>query len=396
MNIPAKDENLPSPRVLSCFLAPRERYRPVLFSRNEIFCGPDCITTREGDRYLTIQTPAGVYDIEPFAKDLPLSQKPELFVVKADATGRNFPINLKVLKCPKLLIVGNTQHMKRPIRKLLNYALQEDFDFIMSDHKRHHLHYFKEAGFDNVFWLPAFNLNPHEQPLFEEYHYPVSFVGQAGRWHPYRKYLLDRLRAKGVQINHFSVPQDEAAQIYSRSLINLNCSLNGDLNLRVFEVLSSGGFLLTDRLSEESGLELLFNDGEHLVCFKNEKDLLEKIGYFLGHPDEAKEIARNGYEEFKRNHTPEKKIRELMDYVFKGELNPLYEIHKDERSDPAEGQPSSALMERVSLYEFFQELHLANTNPSVLFWPGVDPRLARDVTDLPRLKLRTKTDGVHL
>lgn len=383
----------PSMNALLCFLSHREAYRSIMLSTEEIFCSPDCKTTMVGDQYRTINTPAGVYDINSIVEKLTESQSPHLLVVKADATARNFPVNLKTLKCSKLLILGNTQHLKTPIQSLLKYALQEHFDFIMTDHKRHHLHYFKEAGFDKVFWLPGFNNYPHEQPCYDDKLYKVSFVGQAGRWHPYRKHVLQYLKAHSIPVNHFQVPQAEATEIYAQSLINLNISLNGDLNLRVFEVLSSGGFLLTDRLSEESGLNLLFRDGEHLVCFENEKDLLDKIKYFLEHPEEAKAIAQNGYQEFKRNHTPEKKIKELMDVIFSGKQNPLYDIRKEKRSMYVKSDSSTELLPRVALYEFFQEVYLTDKEALILFWPKVDARLACDVIDLPRLRLCIKNDG---
>ncbi|MHC4112538.1 MAG: glycosyltransferase family protein, partial [Planctomycetota bacterium] len=391
----AEDDSLqyPSFNALVSLLSSRNNYRPTIISTAEVFCGPDCQTTMDAGKYRTIKSPAGVYDIEQIVKLLPPSQTPQLVVIKADATGRNFPINLQKLKCPRLLILGNTQHLKTPIRALLNYALQEKFDFIMSDHKRHHLHYFKEIGFEKVFWLPAFNISPHKQPYYEDKRYEVSFVGQAGKWHPYRKYILQLLKANGVPVNHFQIPPVEAAQIYAQSLVNLNVSLNGDLNLRVFEVLSSGGFLLTDKLTMESGLELLFKDGQHLVCFENEHDLLDKIRYFLKHPDEAKAIAQNGYEEFERNHTPEKKTKELSDYIFNGELDSLYDIRKDKRSIYVKTDSQTELIQRVALYEFFQELHLRITSTSVLLWPNVDGRLACDVLDLPRLRLFIKNDS---
>ncbi len=386
----------PSFNALVSFLSSRDNYRPTIISTAEVFCGPDCETTMDTDEYRTIKSPAGVYDIEQIAKRLPSSQTPQLVAVKADATGRNFPINLQALKCPKLLILGNTQHLQTPIQALLKYALQEKFDFIMSDHKRHHLHYFKEIGFEKVFWLPAFNISPHKQPYYEDKRYKVAFVGQAGKWHPYRKYILQYLKANGVPVNHFQLPPPKAAEIYAQSLVNLNVSLNGDLNLRVFEVLSSGGFLLTDKLTMESGLELLFKDGQHLVCFENDRDLLDKIQYFLKHPDEAKAIAQNGYEEFERNHTPEKKIKELSDYILSGELNPLYDIEKDKRSIYVKTDPPIELVRRVALYEFFQEVHLTTTSALILFWPEVDGRLACDVLDLPRLRLFIKNDSEQI
>jgi glycosyltransferase involved in cell wall biosynthesis/Flp pilus assembly protein TadD len=380
-------------KVVSFILSSRDAYRPMLFSQNEVFCGPDCETVKKDGLFRTVKTPPGVFDIKEIVGMLPENQQPEMICVKADATGRNFPVNLKCFKCPKLLILGNTQHLKKPIQLLIKYALQEKFQFILSDHKRHHLHYFREAGFENVSWLPGFNIWPHERLYCENKVYDVSFVGQMGRWHPYRRRVLNYLARQGVPLNTLQAPHEKAAEIYAQSLINLNISLNGDLNLRIFEVLSSGGFLLTDSLSLESGLDLLFRDGEHLVCFEDEKDLVDKINYFLKHPDEAKEIARNGCEEYARNHTPQKKNKELMDYVFKGVENPLYNIKKDKRSVYIQSNSSEAIMKRVALYEFFQELHLNKNAPSVLLWPGVDALLACDLVDLPRLSIVIKEDG---
>ena len=45
-------------------------------------------------------------------------------------------------------------------------------------------------------------------------------------------------------------------RIYSESKIVLNASINGDLNMRVFEALTSGALLVTDRI--ENGLDTLF------------------------------------------------------------------------------------------------------------------------------------------
>lgn len=380
-------------KVVSFFLSSRDAYRPMLFSQNEVFCGPDCETLRDNGLFRTIKTPARAFDIKNIVDLLPEHQKPEMIFVKADATGRCFPINLNILKCPRVFMLGDTHHLKMPIRRLLEYAFKEKFDFIMSDHDRQHLHFFREAGIENVAWIPSFNIYPHEQLFFDDKICDVSFVGQAGRWHPYRRHVLNYLAGQGVPLNILQAPHEKAAEIYAQSLINLNISLNGDLNLRIFEVLSSGGFLLTDMLSPESGLNLLFRDGEHLVCFRDEKDLLDKIKYFLRHPDEAKEIARNGYEEYRRNHTPEKKISELMNYVFNGEENPLYEVKKDKRSVYIQNNNSEDLMKRVAIYEFFQELHLNKNAPSVLLWPGVDALLACDLVDLPQLSVVVKDDG---
>jgi glycosyltransferase involved in cell wall biosynthesis/Tfp pilus assembly protein PilF len=380
----------PDNKTIAFFLGQRKAYRPIMFSINEVFCSPDCESTTINGITETIKTNGSVYDIKQVIDQLSPSQTPELIVVKTDASGRNFPINLQQYNCPKLLILGDTHHLKKPIQTLLVYAAQEKFDYIISDHGRHHLHYFKEAGFNNVFWIPCFNIYPHEQALSENNVYDVSFVGSFDRWHPYREAVLQFLQTNDVPVQIMQAPHEKAAEIYAKSLINLNISLNGDFNLRVFEVLSSGGFLLTDRLSRESGLEMIFKDGEHLVCYDSPQDLLEKIHYYLNHPSEAKAIAQKGYEEYKRHHTPETKTNELMDFILKGRLNPLYEIQKDSRSIHVTSKSKEDIFQRISTYEYFQDVHLKNHEPAALFFPSVDPRLLCDVSDLPRLRLYIK------
>ncbi|MBF0225727.1 MAG: FkbM family methyltransferase [Desulfobacterales bacterium] len=375
-------------KVIFFALSSRESYRPKIVSNQEIFCGPDCETIIEDGIYKAIKTPVGGVKIKDLIKNLPESQKPNFIIVKTDATGRLFPIELNSVNCPKLLILGDTHHLNNPIQTLIKYAKQEKFDFIISDHDRQHLHFFKEAGFKNVFWLPSFNIYEHDIPYFKDKKYQISFVGQAGKWHPYRKHIINYLKDKNIPLNHFTnVPHEESCKIYGRSLINLNISLNGDFNLRVFEVLASRGFLITDRLGMQSGLDLIFKDSEHLVCFDDENDLVDKIEYFLNHPDKAENIAYSGYKVFKENHTSEKKIRQIIEAVFEEKINDLYSMNDDARSAYVKSKSDSELFYRIALYEHIQKIHLTEKTSNILFYPKTDPRLICDVADLPRLNV---------
>jgi glycosyltransferase involved in cell wall biosynthesis len=380
----ASPEVLPSMNALVCFLAPRAYYRETIVSTGEIFVGPDCQTTSSEERYRTIQSPDTPYDIRELVNQLPATQKPDLILVKADSTGRNQPRHLDGVSCPKVLLVGDTHHMKAPIRSLVQYATEERFDFVVFDHTRQHAHFFVEAGLSNVLWLPAFDLSPHEQPWREEVEREVVFVGQVGRFHPHRQRVLDALARDGVPVKRLTAPPDQAAALYSRSLINLNCSLNGDLNLRVFEVLSSGGFLLTDRLAPQAGLDRLFRDGEHLVCYDGVEDLRQKIQHYLAHPDEARRIARAGRDQYLAQHRPAQKIEQLVSLLGGASPRPLHVIEGQGRARRGIG---AAVAARLPLYEHLQEMHRTELAPVVMFTDGVAPAAIADATDLPRLRI---------
>lgn len=59
---------------------------------------------------------------------------------------------------------------------------------------------------------------------------------------------------------------------------------------RIFEVAMAGGFQLVDQALAEAGQFFLL--GSELVTFNGEKDCLEKVDYFLRHPDERVAIAK--------------------------------------------------------------------------------------------------------
>ena len=101
------------------------------------------------------------------------------------------------------------------------------------------------------------------------------------------------------------------AKIYSRSLINLNITQNGEnaLNSPVFEITGSCAFLLTDW---QNDLPLFFNIGKEIETYKNEVDLVDKIDFYFKNPEIAHKIALAGYEKTLSKHTFIDRARTLL------------------------------------------------------------------------------------
>ena len=98
-----------------------------------------------------------------------------------------------------------------------------------------------------------------------------------------------------------------------RASINLNltrCYSFDAVNGRVFEVLASGGFLISNRRAE---LFELFEEGRDLVCFDDEDDLARKVRYFLDHPGERQAIAEQGRKTVLEKHTMGRRIDFIID-----------------------------------------------------------------------------------
>ncbi len=356
---------LPDPVTLFCCLAPPGYYRRPLFSEREVFCGPDCPTVETGDGFASLNTPPGEYDLPSIVTRLPAHQRPDLIVVKADATRRNLPRGLDRLPGTKVLLVGDTHHFAAPLRTLLAYGAMESFDVVMLDHTRQHAHAFLEAGFERVYWVPAVDYALRRRDIPADARFPLTFVGQIGAFHPWRRHVLDRLVAAGLPLLGMRGEPERAADIYAASRVTLNVSLNGDLNLRVFEALGAGGFLLTDALSEDAGLERCFTPGRHLVTYRSPDELVELTRHYLDHPEEAMAIRRAGQAHLLEFHSPQVKRAQFFAAVFDDRVDPALEVRGERRGLSPLPVHGTVFRRRLAAYEALQRLQLTASRLTV-------------------------------
>lgn len=380
------------PKALLCFQSQPGLYPRRMFAPQEFFVGPDCQTGRHASGIDCLNVAPGEYDLAEITKRIGIA--PDIVVIKPDATGRNAPRNLAGVPGVKALVLGDTHHMERPIAWMLDYAASEPFDVTICHHARQHIHFFAHAGLKApCYWIPLLSVNPHLQPEAEALAFPVSFVGSMGRWHPYRTQVLEALKSAGLPLNLATTSQEEAAAIYARSAISLNVSLNGDINHRVGEVMAAGGFLLTDRLSKESGLASLFDDGVHLAHYDGLDDLVEKARYYLTHQDEVRTIRKAGRDKFLAEHNSDLKREQFLDLVLNGKAASGCDLSNDPRHRFAVPADPIELLKRVEAYEIVQDMHRCLAAPKLILAPGADPAYATDCADLVRLDIAVCEDS---
>lgn len=119
-----------------------------------------------------------------------------------------------------------------------------------------------------------------------------------------------------VQNMGFAKTLTEMPLIFHGSTINLNITSRGirsGIPLRIWDILSCGGFVLTNYQTE---LPEFFSPGESLEVFVNEEDLVDKCAYYLEHPARAKEIAENGYALVSQHHTYRCRIGQMLNTIF--------------------------------------------------------------------------------
>jgi hypothetical protein len=115
------------------------------------------------------------------------------------------------------------------------------------------------------------------------------------------------------------------------------------------------------------------------------EDLSEKIRYYLEHPHEALRIARAGREAFWSSHSPARKRRQFLDLIFKGWIDPTYDVYRDPRCRLNRRHDIKQFMTRLAVVEYVQTLHMNRDRVQVAMLPGVDPTFACDLADLPRV-----------
>lgn len=113
--------------------------------------------------------------------------------------------------------------------------------------------------------------------------------------------------------NHGTVDYyEQMPLVFNHSKINLNISLRSiksGIPLRAFDILGSGGFLLSnfqaDFLDD-------FVPGEDFVYYESKEDLLDKIDYYLTHEEERMAVALSGHDKVAANHTFRHRVREML------------------------------------------------------------------------------------
>jgi spore maturation protein CgeB len=156
----------------------------------------------------------------------------------------------------------------------------------------------------------------------------VSYLGYA---YPNRLQLFERLTDHRVRVWGVGWERSEAlrpffdarpvhgvlkTRIYNATRVNVNLQsvsyqLDG-VTCRPFEVAACGAFCISEARAD---LSRFFKLDEEMVAFRDADELRRKIGYYLSHPDEAREMAARGRARVLAEHTYEHRARQVIAQV---------------------------------------------------------------------------------
>lgn len=160
----------------------------------------------------------------------------------------------------------------------------------------------------NAIWLPH-AVEPQAYPKGEllTKRFDVCFVGHVNNAR--REDALNRVFSEFPNFYYGQQLFDDAARKYSESKIVFNIAMTNDVNMRCFEALATGSFLLTDHVPSIGDL---FEDGKHLVLYRSLDEAIDKAKYYLDHEDEREKIAQAGYEHVIKNHTIQDRVSLIL------------------------------------------------------------------------------------
>ena len=121
---------------------------------------------------------------------------------------------------------------------------------------------------------------------------------------------LPNVNARGLAKSMTEMPK-----IFHLSKINLNFTskpIRSGLPLRIWDILSAGGFVLTNYQTE---IPEYFEIGKEIETFSSQEELIDKISFYLVHDEERKKIAENGYELAKREYSLDVRIEEMLSRI---------------------------------------------------------------------------------
>ena len=105
-------------------------------------------------------------------------------------------------------------------------------------------------------------------------------------------------------------------KIFYSSKINLNItmrSIESGVPLRVFDIMSVGGFVLSNYQEE---IPELFEEGKEIVTFRTPEELVDKADYYLKHEKERMRVGLNGYQKVKKCYTYEQQLNKIISILF--------------------------------------------------------------------------------
>lgn len=173
-----------------------------------------------------------------------------------------------------------------------------------------HIEKYKNINYNNIL-LGCWHVSNNMYCKHTEYLNDISFVGGLTNC---RTEFFNTLKMPVVYKT--GLAYEDLFNLFASSKINLNLTVNDNdpnkqpqMKLRLFEVVSTGGFLLTQYTPN---LEQFFDIDKEIVVFNTVDEARDKINFYLNNDTSRTKIARAGYLRYIKEHTSKTRLNKLL------------------------------------------------------------------------------------
>jgi spore maturation protein CgeB len=199
-------------------------------------------------------------------------------------------------------------HLDKPYEKIKEQAVHYDHVFCAQKDGADKLK--RDTGV-NADWVPIGCDPEKHRDLGLQKRFDVAFVGTEGK----KNLRGELLKALARRYPNSFIGRAESgllSNIYSSAKIGFNYSINNDINMRMFEVLSCGALLVTN-LIRDNGFGEIFSPGVNTAVYRDPGELFRVVDYYLAHNDERERIAGQGHALAVSSHTYADRLKKMLE-----------------------------------------------------------------------------------
>lgn len=139
--------------------------------------------------------------------------------------------------------------------------------------------------------------------------------------------------------------------------------------------------MLTDRLTQQSGINKFLTEGVHYEAFASDEELRFKINYYLSNPEKAFLLAQNGFNTYWKYLSQKQLVKEMINRVWLNKSTSHFSFY--------ESSCSPQFLKSLRAYQSIQEIHRRLINLELIVDDQLrEDQLLLDLNDFPRIYYR--------
>lgn len=176
--------------------------------------------------------------------------------------------------------------------------------------------YLKEIGYKGPSaWFPfSVDIKNYKNLNLQKFYDVMTSSNVRADVYPNRQKVNNLVKKMGLKAMVKKVIHKQYIRCINQTKICIiSTNIFNSPNMKFTEFTSCGSFLLSDKPADMERLG--FEDGKHLVLYKDLNDLEKKILYYLKNEDEREIIAKQGMEFTRENHSNAVRVKQMLEII---------------------------------------------------------------------------------